>query len=179
MTQPKFAPITAEHEVRDSQRLGVPLSWSSHRPGEARPSPREARLAGEAVRGPDQGYALELAERFADRLALEPGEQAEDVLAGAVVIALRRAEAFGRAPVTDDIEFALSVFKYLVGPDGTWPTSGLVQWRRERFAGAAHDYWVARTVADMIGEGTLRLGTHSIVKRLESEPSAWRELVGA
>ena len=72
---------------------------------------------------------------------LEPDEHAEDVLAGAVAIALRRAAIFGRAPVGADIELALRLFKYLVGDEGTWPSSDLVALRRERFAGAAHDYW--------------------------------------
>ena len=84
---------------------------------------------------------------------LEPGEHAEDVLAGAVAIALRRASIFGRAPVAADIELALSLFGYLGRADGTAAPSELVEFRRERFAGAAHDYWRRRALADEIPGG--------------------------
>ena len=53
---------------------------------------------------------------------LEPGERADDVLAGAVAIGLRRAAIFGRVPIGADIELALRLFKYLVDEEGTWPS---------------------------------------------------------
>jgi hypothetical protein len=118
MTQPKFAPILEENEVREGYQLGTPAPWEPHRPGESRPRPRRENLPGLGVPGPDQGYALELATRFKDRLALEPGEHAEDVLSGAVAIALRRAAIFGRAPISADIELALRLFGCLVGDPG-------------------------------------------------------------
>ena len=179
MTQPKFAPILEQHEVREVQRIAAPAPWQPHRPAESRPAPQSSRPAGRGIPGPDQGYALALAARFEDRLVLEPGERAEDVLAGAVAIALRRAASFGRAPVATDIEFALRLFKYLVGDDGTWPSSELVAFRRERFAGAGHDYWCRRSLADSVPETTFRLSPTSLAKRLESEPGCWRELAGA
>jgi hypothetical protein len=101
------------------------------------------------------------------------------VLAGAVAIALRRAAVFGRAPIAADIELALRLFKYLVGDEGTWPSSDLVALRRERFDAAAHDYWRRRALVDAISEETLRLSPERVSKRLENEPSSWRELVGA
>ena len=113
MTQPKFAPILEQDEVRPGYQLGVPQAWVPHRPGESRPTPRREDLPGLGVRGPDQGYALELATMFRDRLVLEPGEHAEDVLAGAVAIALRRAAILGRAPIATDIALALDLFGYL------------------------------------------------------------------
>ena len=137
MTQPRFAPILKQHEVREVQRIAAPAPWTAHRPGERRPAPQLLRQAGLGIPGPDQGYALALAARFEDRLVLEPGERAEDVLAGAVAIALGRAAIFGRAPVAADIELALGLFKYLVGDEGTWPSGELVALRRERFAAAA------------------------------------------
>ena len=178
MTQPKFAPILEQHEVREVDKLDAPPPWVPHRPGESRPAPRAQHLAGLGIPGPDQGYALELARRFEDRLALEPGEHASDVLDGAVAIALCRAALFGRAPVATDIELPLRLFKYLVGEEGTWPSSELVAWRRERFAGAAHDYWRRRVLADSIPESTLRLEPATIAERLESEPGSWSQLVG-
>ncbi len=179
MTQPKFAPILEQHEVREVQRIAAPAPWTTHRPGELRPAPQLRRQAGLGVPGPDQGYALTLAARFKDRLVLEPGERADDVLAGAVAIGLRRASIFGRAPVSADLELALGLFKYRVGDEGTWPSSELVALRRERFTGAAHDYWRRRSLVDAIPEATLRLSPEKLAKRLESEPGCWRELAGA
>jgi hypothetical protein len=179
MTQPKFAPIMEQHEVREVQRIGAPAPWTTHRPGESRPAPQLLRRAGLGIPGPDQGYALALATRFEDRLMLEPGERAEDVLAGAVAIALRRAAIFGRAPVATDIELALVLFKYLVGDEGTWPSSDLAALRRERFTAAAHDYWRRRSLADSVPEATFRLSPQRLAKRLEGEPGCWRELAGA
>ncbi|MGD0985526.1 MAG: hypothetical protein ABSA65_17205 [Acidimicrobiales bacterium] len=179
MTQPKFAPIMEQHEVREVQRLGAPAAWTTHRPGESRPTPRPARQPGLGVPGPDQGYALALAGRFEDRLVLEPGERVEDVLAGAVAIALRRAAIFGRAPIAADIELALGLFKYIIGDEGTWPSGDLVALRRERFEKAAHDYWRRRALVDAIPEASFRLNPERLAKRLESEPGCWRELVGA
>lgn len=96
MTQPKFAPILEQHEVREVQRIAAPPPWIAHRPAETRPLPQLRAQTGLGIPGPDQGYALTLAARFKDRLVLEPGEHAEDVLAGAVAIALRRASVFRR-----------------------------------------------------------------------------------
>ncbi len=178
MTQPKFAPIMEQHQVREVQRIGAPAPWTIHRPGERRPAPQPPRRPGLGVPGPDQGYALALAPRFKDRLVLEPGEHAEDVLAGAVAVALRRAAIFGRAPIAADLELALVLFKYLVGPEGTWPSGDLVALRRERFTAAAHDYSRQRSLVDAVPEKTLRLSPDKIAKRLETEPGCWRELVG-
>jgi len=180
MTQPKFAPILEQNEVRGVDKLDVPAPWVPHRPGESRPAPRSAgKPAGLGIPGPDQGYALELANRFTDRLVLQPGEHASDVLAGAVAIALRRAALFGRAPTSADIALALELFKYLVAERGTWPTIELVAWRRERFAGAAHDYWRRRALADSIPETTLRLKPATVAERLEAEPGSWSQLVAS
>ena len=178
MTQPKFVPITEEHEVREVLRIGAPAPWSPHRPGENRPSPRLTRQAGLGVPGPDQGYALELAKRFADQLVLEPGEHSEDVLAGTVGIALRRASIYGRAPVAADIELALRLFGYLGRADGTAAPSDLVEFRRGCFAGAAHDYWRRRALANEVPAETLRLTPAILAERFEADPGFWRELLG-
>jgi len=179
VTQPKFSPILEQYEVREVEKLQAPGAWVPHRPAESRPTPHAQHLAGLGIPGPDQGYALELARRFDDRLVLEPGEHASDVLAGAVAIALRRAALFGRAPVAADVELPLRLFKYIVDDEGTWPSSQLVEWRREHFAGAARDYWRRRALADSIAESTLRLKPATIAERLESEPGSWSQLVGA
>ena len=179
MTQPKFAPILEQDEVREGYQLGVPAPWVPHRPGESRPVPRPEHVAGLGTPGPDQGYALGLAQGFKERLSLEADENAADVLAGAVAIAQRRAALIGRAPIAADIELALRLFKYLVADKATWPNTDLVEWRRQYFAGVAHDYWRRRALADTVPEATLRLTPKTIGERLEAEPGSWREFAGA
>lgn len=182
MTQPKFAPILEQHEVREFAELAPPAPWQPHRPGETTPRPERGRPAGRGVPGPDQGYALKLAERFEDRLALEPDEHVEDVLAGAVAIALCRAALFGRAPVSADIELALVLFGYLID-DGaravaTVPAE-LVAYRRSRLSGAAHEYWRRRALADEVPSAALAMTPAAAAELLAAQPDSWRELVGA
>ena len=103
--------------------------------------------------GPDQGYALKLAERFAGQLVLAAGEREDDALAGCVSVALRRASMFGRAPVMHDLRLALELFGFLAEADAE-----LVDWRQSRFAGAAghHGYHVKLRLAALVPEETLR-----------------------
>jgi hypothetical protein len=104
--------------------------------------------------GPDQGYALQLAERFRDRLVLRDGEDADDVLAGAVLVATRRASLFGRAPVVHDLQLALEVFGFLRAD----PDADLVDRRRQWFEGLAnpHHYHEALALVSLVPEATLR-----------------------
>ena len=123
------------------------------RPGEVVGSEAPAG-PGLGYQGPDQGYALKLAERFAGRLVLTPGEREDDALAGCVAVALRRASMFGRAPVMHDLRVALELFGFLGEADAE-----LVAWRRDQFAGAAghHGYHVKLRLADLVPTETLRL----------------------
>jgi hypothetical protein len=147
MTQPKFAPISAKDEVREAYHLESPRPWRAHRPAEHGAPERFA--PGRGVPGPDQGYALALAARLAGRLVLQAGEHAEDALAGAVVIAMRRAAAIGRAPVLGDLEFALELFGFLAPAD-----DGVVA-RRASFRGVAHDYRRQRALAESVPDEVL------------------------
>src|SRR5205085_6188292 len=111
--------------------------------------------------GPDQGYALNLAGRLEDQLRLAEGEHREDVVAGGVAVALRRASIYGRAPVIHDLELAFGALGYLDDAP-----ADLVEWRRPHIMGAAHDYWVQRAVADSVPEGTLRMKPADVRSRL-------------
>ncbi len=173
MTQPKFAPILPNVEVRDLHQLPVPLPWQTHRPADFRPAPGAARRPGRGIAGPDQGYAMLLAERFGERLRLADGEHADDVLLGAVVIALHRAAMYGRAPVAADLELALNVFGYLDGA-----SEEVVEARREAFRGAAHDYWRQRELADLVPESTLRMTPAAVAGELSENPGSFFELSG-
>ena len=123
------------------------------RPGEVVGSEASAG-PGLGYQGPDQGYALKLAQRFAGRLVLAAGEREDDALAGCVAVALRRASMFGRAPVVHDVRLALELFGFLDEAD-----ADLVAWRSDQFAGAAghHGYHVKLRLADLVPAETLRL----------------------
>lgn len=160
MTQPTFSPIPVEDEVRPGYHLGPAFPWVADRPGELilgrreAPAPAEGpRAAGRGVPGPDQGYALRLAERFEGRLVLEAGERAEDVLAGTVALAMRRAALFGRAPVATDLEIALGLFGFLAPAP-----AALVERRRALFGGLGHDEWRRRALANGVEDAALRRG---------------------
>ena len=178
MTQPKFAPILEQDEVRPGYQLGVPQPGCPIARARADPLPAGQDLPGLGVRGPDQGYALELATMFADRLVLEPGEHAEDVLAGAVAIALRRAAIFGRAPIATDIDLALDLFGYLSRgaapgfprPRGVAP--GEVRRGGPRLLATARAFR-RRPGGDSSSQPA------GVSERLEAEPDGWRELAGA
>ena len=113
MTQPSFVPITEADQVRPALRLEVPGAWEPDRPAELR-VPRATPGRGMGTPGPDQGYALGLARRFADRLVLGPGEHDRGRPGGRRpprVPAGRPVRA--GAPSVYDVTAALGVFGFL------------------------------------------------------------------
>ena len=167
MTQPKFAPIMEQHEVRE-----VAAHRRPRRPGRrivrarAVPRPQPRTAAGLGVPGPDQGYALELATRFEDRLVLEreSAPRTSSPAPSRSRCAGPRSSAGRRSPRTSSSPSACSGTS--LGDEGRPPPSDLVALRRERFAGAAHDYWRRRALADEVPEATLRLSPTSPRRRL-------------
>ena len=151
MAQPEYVPISAGDRVRPAERLPAHGGWTQRRPGELRNpgAPTGIRFGSP---GPDQGYGMALAERFEDRLTLAPGEHAEDGMAGALAVALRRASMFGRAPVIYDLELAYTLWGYLGDAPGD-----LVEFRADVLRGASHDYWVQRDAVDKVKDSTLRM----------------------
>ena len=128
--------------------------------------------AGMGCQGPDQGYALKLAERFGGRLVLAAGEREDDALAGCCAVALRRASLFGRAPVVHDLRLALELFGFLEDAD-----AALVDWRRPLVAGAAghHGYHVKLRLAELVPEETLRSTPSSVSEACSKD---WRAPLG-
>jgi hypothetical protein len=174
MTQPKFAPVAESGEVREAYKLPVAAEWLSHRPSDYTPRPRAGNRPNMGIPGPDQGYALHLAERLRHRLKLTDVEHAEDVLTGATMIGLRRASLYGRAPVSHDIELGLHLFGYLDGAP-----EELVEARERLFAGIAHDYWQQRDLADLVPEATLRLTVAQVRDQMKADHlHSWRLLTG-
>ncbi len=149
------------------RRLGA---WTADRPGDlASGQPKGSRFGSP---GPDQGYALTLAERFRDRLSLRPGEHVDDALAGAVTVALKRASLFGRAPTIHDLTVAHTVWGFLDDK----ADDELVAERRHRFEEVAdtHHYLEQRAIADAVPEASLRLTPVEVEARYRAD---WRSLL--
>jgi hypothetical protein len=174
MAAPDYVPLKPVDQAHRSYTSPdyVPDPWRPDRPGELEGGqPRGARLGSQ---GPDQGYALLLAERFRDRLRLAPGEHADDVIQGCVSIALRRASLFGRAPMVHDLTIAFTIWGFLDDA----PPAALVGLRSKAFEGlghTAHHYDELRALVDGVPEATLRM-TPDEVKA--AYPSRWQELLG-
>lgn len=151
MTQPVHVPVRSTDRVRTSRILPTPEPWLLGRPGDATDLKASSgpRLGSS---GPDLGFGLLLAGRFADRLVLAAGEDRHDVIAGCFACSSRRASHFGRGPVIFDLQWAFGLWGYLGAAPGE-----LVQWRQSMFRGAAQHYWDQRRIADAVKVETLAL----------------------
>ena len=174
MAIPKFTPTDPidEPRVYGSPDF-VPVPWKLDRKSEI--VGRQPKGDGLGNPGPDQGYVLLLAARVRDRIRVQPGESIDDVIAGSITIALRRAAQFGRAPVMADILIALTIWGWLLDN----PPLDIVSIRQKLFAGlgnTVHHYAESRVIADMVPETTFRI---SLEKLTASMPMSWRALTGA
>jgi hypothetical protein len=128
MAAPEYVPVKPMDDVRTYEspprRAG---SWLATRPGDLRGENPHGDRFGHP--GPDQGYALLLAKRLRDKLHLEAGEAEDDVIAGCVGVALKRASLLGRAPVIYDLTAAFTVWGYL----DEKPSADLVALRKRAF----------------------------------------------
>jgi hypothetical protein len=152
MTQPTFVPIAEADQVRPARHLHVPGSWTPSRPAELR-TPRRQPRAAEGTPGPDSGFALRLAHRFAHDLKLGEGESEHDVVLGVALIAAKRAALYGRAPCVYDVRHALMLWCFL---DEDVPAE-LKQARRAAFSAISHDYVAQRELVDAVPDDVLRL----------------------
>lgn len=167
MAQPDYVPTPTDDNPRVyTSPPWRPDSWMADRPAELQGrQPVGPRLGSP---GPDQGYALKIAEPFRDRLVLTAGESADDALGGCIAIAMRRASIFGRAPTVHDLTVAFSLWGFL----GDAPAD-LTDRRRELFAGVGHvhHYMERRAIVDGAPEDLLRL-PHAEVAVLPSTAPA-------
>jgi hypothetical protein len=172
MAAPEFVPVPPAVRPRlYTSPDHVPEAWLADRPADIAGRQPEGRGLG--FQGPDQGYALVLAERFRGRLQLRSGEDADDAIEGALNVALRRASLFGRAPVIHDLTVAFTIWGFL----DPGPPDELVELRRSMFEGVghAHHYAERRAIVDMVPEGTLRLMPVDVQA---AYPGRWRQLLG-
>ncbi len=168
MAQPTFVPITEADQVRTARRLEVPGHWVADRPADLRGPTRPSGVR-HGTPGPDQGFALRLSRRFEDRLRLVDGEDTEDVLHGAAMLAAKRAGLLGRAPCIYDLDAVLSLFGFL----SEAPPSELVDERRRLFASASREYVAQRALVDAVPDETLLLPADELGARL----GEWRSLL--
>lgn len=119
--------------------------------------------------GPDQGYAYKLVTQFENQVHLAEGEHWEDAAEGCVLVGLKRASIFGRAPVKYDLEIAFRLWGFL-DPEAH---DDLVDLRREAFAGVhnPHHYLEARRLTDAVSEEALRKSPELVERQYER---AWQ-----
>jgi len=159
-----YVPTRAEDAPRRSVPIPPAQGWRAARPGELGPEQPTGRLLGSP--GPDGGYALQLAERFKDRIEIAFPEKVPDVLAVGAALAMKRAASFGRAPIVRDLEIALGLLGWLGGAPAE-----LIEWRRHAVHGAAHHYAERRGIVDAVPTSLLRTPPEDQVAALAS----WRE----
>ena len=151
MAQPQHVPVNYADRGADGERLPPAGEWVATRPAEVVDRGKPSGL-GLGNPGPDQGFVLKLLRQFEGRVRTQPGEHLNDVLAGSVGVALKRASLFGRAPVIHDLEAAFSAWGFL---DAS-PPAELVRLRRQLFAGCRGDYSAQRAVADSVRDDVLQ-----------------------
>jgi hypothetical protein len=172
MAQPEFVPQPAVAQVRAyASPPRDDEGWRADRPGELR-KPGQPRGRRKGSQGPDQGYVLKLAHAITDRIRVQPGEDIEDVIAGCVGVALKRASYFGRAPVIHDLLVALQVWGFLDDK----PPAALVQLRGTVFPEVRHlhDYMARRRIADMVPDRVLAQTPEQVAEQHRAD---WKQLL--
>ena len=172
MAAPEFVPVKPLADVRayesPPRRAG---QWRADRPGDH--EGRQPLGVGLGVPGPDQGYALKLADDVFRPLLKLGKVHADDAIAGCLGIALKRASLFGRAPTAHDLRVAFTAWGFL---DDT-PDAELVRLREAWFAEVAnpHHYGEGRHIVDAVGDDVLRR-SHTQIET-DYRTSGWRSLV--
>lgn len=169
MAAPEYVPTDPTAPPSYRSPAVVPEPWRPGRPASV--GVTQPTGPGFGHQGPDQGYALTLTRLFTDRVRLAPGEDLDDVMAGAVQIALKRASAYGRAPVVHDVEVGLRVWGYLDDAP-----ADLVAERRARFEGIGdpHHWRELRAVVDAVPETALRQSREAVTA---AHRAGWRDLL--
>ena len=170
MAAPEFVPTdtTDARVYRSPLRVNGP--WTADRPADLGPGQPRGDMFGN--QGPDQGFALTIAEGLRERLHLGAAEHADDAIAGAAAVATKRSSLFGRAPAVHDVTIGLTVWGFLDGD----PATELLDLRRPRFAEVAHPhrYAALRAIADAVPSDVLRRSPEQV----EADHRAdWRALL--
>ena len=144
--------------------------WVPNRPSDLPTG--QPRGSGYGHPGPDQGYALTLAERFRGQLSLAVSEREVDAIQGCVGVATKRGSLLGRAPVLPDLTIAFTVWGFLDQP----PPDDLVAKRRWRFLGVADSdhYHDQRAISDAVPDEVLLRTPEEVA---EAHARDWRSLL--
>ena len=172
MAAPKFSPTAPTAVARAyTSPDHVPSAWMPDRPADIEGfQPIGARLGSQ---GPDQGFAIKIANSLRAKLHLQPGEHADDVMRGCLGVGLRRASLFSRAPVVHDLTIAFTVWGFMDDA----PPAELVSMRSTMFEGlrhVGHHYVESRQVVDAVRESTLRMTPAQVQDAYASD---WRSLL--
>jgi hypothetical protein len=171
---PEFVPLDPRALVRVYESPPRrPDQWRADRPGDLDGrQPQGDRLG---VPGPDQGYALKVADEVFRPLVKTGAVDPDDAVAGCLGIALKRAAHFGRAPTAHDLRVAFTVWGFLDDA----PDAELVTLREGWFAEVAHPhhYVESRRIVDAVPDEVLAL-THTEVLE-EYERGGWRTMISA
>ena len=172
MAAPEFVPVPPLAEVRAYESPPRrPDEWLADRPGD-HDAHGQPRGDGFGVPGPDQGYAIKIAnEVLVPQLQLGKVHR-DDAVAGCLGVALKRASLFGRAPVVHDWRVAFTLWGFL----DPAPPSDLVTLRDEWFAEVAspHHYREGRHIVDAVPESTLRQAPAQVETAYRAD---WRSLL--
>lgn len=173
MAAPKSVRAGARQSKYYSSPDVVPDSWDPDRPGVVEGLQPVGRRMG--AQGPDQGFALTIANRLAPQLHLQGRERLDDAIRGCLGIALRRASLYSRAPVVHDLTIAFTIWGFF----DENPPEDLIARRPQLFEGVgnvSHHYAEGREIADLVPESTLRMTPD---EARAAYPAEWRELTGA
>ena len=173
MAAPEFVPIRPGRTDKAYESPPWrPDGWLAERPAELVDDGVQPQGVDYGFQGPDQGFALKLANAQRDKLQLSSGEHADDAVTGCVAVAMRRASIYGRAPMVYDVRLAFELFGFLDED----PDADLVAWRKPRFEELAnpHHYTEVRRLVAQVPESTLRLTPDDV----RAKRGAWRALLG-
>ena len=171
MAAPRYVPTTSlKKKYYESPRRKQSDRWLSSRPAEQKAAP--PRNAGFGNQGPDQGYALKIVQHFRDKVYLADSEEWDDAAEVAVIIGLKRASLFGRAPSRYDLEAAFCIWGFF----DPKPDSDLLALRLEKLKhlGAAHNYLLRRDVADSVPSDVLK---REVEKIHEAYEEGWKPMI--
>ncbi|MFN8025850.1 MAG: hypothetical protein U0W40_05675 [Acidimicrobiia bacterium] len=153
-TDPFVAP-TLDDAPRNEPNLApgvhLPASrpWTADRPGDLTGGQPTGTLLGRP--GPNVGFAMTLAHRARERMALGSHEPADDAVAVVAELAMKRASSYGRGPTTGDVDLAMTILGYQGECDASF-----ADWRAHAVHGAHHEYGPRRRLVDAVPEDALR-----------------------
>lgn len=145
MSIPDYVPSSSQKNIRAVEIINASRHSLAQRPAIIKGSQPRGNAMGSI--GPDQGYAIKLATGFTERLLLG-NLDLDDVIAGGVALAMKRASLFGRAPIIYDLEVAFKIYGF-TNPDAS---ADLIDKRESLFPEVhnSHHYLELRQIVDIV-----------------------------